>query len=124
MSAQAPLDRLAPQDMYRLLDWLRDDWETCDEVDNARALTRLRRHFEHLPTPFWDRARPLLLELATSRLYKGRPWRQTIRSLSELVSEWERSRPPLLACPECELEVRGHRALEAHRYVVHEVGVA
>lgn len=119
MSAQATRDRLAPQDLYRLLDWLRDEWDAVDEWYAAKRLQRLRRNFEHLPSRFWDRARPLIEELGRGRLSRDFPYQAKIRALSELVSEWERSRPPLLSCEVCGIEIRGHRSMFLHLATVH-----
>jgi len=124
VTATAPLDRLSPQDFYRLLDGLRDEWETLDEYVVARRLQNLRRMYEHLPTRFWTLAEPLLKDLGMARVANGRPWYATLRQLSEIVATWTRAQPPLLSCPECGHDVRGHQALETHRYVVHDVEVA
>jgi hypothetical protein len=121
VTAQAPLDRIAPQDFYRQLDWVRDEWDSSDEWQMTAKLTRLHRHFEHLPSRYYEQAVPLLEQLGHARLVNGKPWRQTIRQLADIVSAWNRARPPLLECPECGHTLRGHPALKSHRYVVHDV---
>jgi hypothetical protein len=121
VSVTAPLDRLAPPDFYKQLDWLRDEWETTDEYGVAMRLQRLRRTFEHLPTRYWREAEPLIDRLGRARLANGKPWHILIRQLADIVSAWDRARPPLLGCPECGVTLRGHPALSSHRYVVHYV---
>ena len=118
VSARAALDRLAPEDIYRQLDWLRDEWEG-DEYEIARKLTRLRRTLEHLPARYYERTHAPLETLARARIANGVPWRGALLELGALVSEWDRSRPPLLECEVCGIGVRGHPALANHYEIVH-----
>lgn len=112
---------MAPQDLYRILDWLRDEWNAADEYVVVQRMLRLRRHFEHLPSRFWERARPLLEELGRGRLSRDFSYQEGIRSLSEIVSEWDRARPPLLSCEVCGIDIRGHYALKNHLLIVHDL---
>jgi hypothetical protein len=115
------LDRLSPRDIYRQLDWLRDEW-SGDEVEVARKLVRLRRMFEHLPARYYERATGPLEELAHARLVSGGDYSTPLRQLAELASEWDRSRPPLLTCECCGLTVRGHQILKQHLWAIHDRG--
>jgi len=118
VTAQAPLDRLAPEDFYRQLDHVRDDWD-ADEWRIARKLTKLRRLYEQLPLRYWDRAQPLLGVLVRARIANGQPWQAALLQLRAVVSEWDRARPPLLDCEICGVPLRGHPALANHYEIVH-----
>lgn len=118
MSASAALDRLSPQDIYRQLDWLRDEWE-CDEYEFTRKLQRLQRTFGHLPSRYYERTAAPMKVLARARIVNGVPWRGALLELGALVSEWDRSRPPVLDCEVCGVALRGHPALANHYDIVH-----
>lgn len=118
MSARAPLDRLAPQDIYRQLDWIRDEW-ACDEYEFAHKLARLRRTFEQLPSRYYERTREPLVVLVRARIVNGVPWQAALLELGALVSEWDHSRPPVLDCEVCGVALRGHPALANHYDIVH-----
>ena len=111
-------DRLSPRDFYRQLDWIRDEWSD-DELQIAWKLHRLRRLLEQLPEPFYSQARPKLRELEQARIYAGRPWQQTLRTLADLIGEWNQARPALLECEVCGLEVRGRSRLAGHLELFH-----
>jgi hypothetical protein len=121
MTATAPLDRIEPADVYRQIDWLRDEWSTNDEYQVAQKITRLRRTLEHLPSRYYELSLPLMNDLCGMRLRRDPPYQECLRRLVELVREWDRQRPPLLECPDCGIEIRGHRPLATHRSVVHDV---
>lgn len=121
VSATAPLDRLSPADFYRQLDWIRDEWESTDEWAMSRKLSRLRSLYEHLPERHWKQAEQILTTLGLARLVRGSSYANALRQLADIVREWDRARPPLLDCPECGIQIRGHRPLATHRYVVHDV---
>lgn len=121
MSAVAPLDRLEPADFYHQLDWIRDGWLDSDEPDMTRKLQRLRRHLEHLPSRHYEEAMRLCAELGSMRLAHNPPYHAKLLELRGVISEWSRERPPLLACDECGLELRGRRNLQTHRYTVHGI---
>ena len=89
--ARVPHDRLAPQDFYRQLDWIRDEWG-CDEYEFARKLRRLRQTWRRLPAPFYQRGLPLLDELGRYRLLREPPYHCAVALLRQIVSEWGRSR--------------------------------
>jgi hypothetical protein len=120
MSAHAPLDRLAPRDFYRQIDLVRDNWQG-DERAMSKRIMRLRQMFAHLPISYFQRAQPLIAEVAVARVAEGRQWQDALRGLAAIVTDWNRDRPPLLECPECGLLVRGHRRLLNHRLSVHGI---
>ena len=115
------LERLSPHDLYRQIDWLRDEW-TDDEETVTRKIGRLRRTLEHLPSRYYERSVPLVESLCRARLVRNSDYLQTLRALGELVSEWDRNRPPLLRCDVCGVNVRGRSALNQHRQLVHDLG--
>lgn len=121
MSAQAPSARLAPQDFYRQLDWLRDEWGQGDVFTMMKKVTRLRRLYEHLPERYYTAAVDVLDRLKRYDDAPDTPYHERIRELVEIVRAWDQSRPPLHRCPECGIERRGHRDLRLHRSVVHDV---
>ena len=112
------LDRLAPQDLHRQIDWLRDEWDD-DELIVAKKLVRLRRLLEQLPSRYYERSVPHLEGLAHARLVRESNYYSHLRSLNELVEEWDRNRPPLLHCERCTISVRGHEAMRRHVELIH-----
>jgi hypothetical protein len=118
VTAHAALDRLAPQDFYRQLDWIRDGWNGDEDV-MARKLSRLRRTFEHLPTRYYEQSTAPLEVLARARIANDVPWQSALRQLVDIVNEWDSSRPPILDCEVCGIAVRGHPALSNHYMIVH-----
>lgn len=92
MSATAvPYDRLTPQDFYRQLDWIRDEWG-CDEYEFARKLQRLRRLYDRLPDPYHARALPHLHALGWARIITGTGYHGALLGLRAIASEWGRSK--------------------------------
>lgn len=89
--ASVPHDRLAPKDLYRQLDWIRDEW-SCDEYEFSRKLRRLRQTWRRLPAPFYQRGLPLLDELGRYRLVNDPPYRSALMVLGQIVSEWGRGK--------------------------------
>jgi hypothetical protein len=120
MSAHAPLDRLAPRDFYHQIDQIRANW-TANEHAMSLQVIRLRRLFEHLPSPYCERAKAPLAVVARARIVNGLPWENALRELCAIVADWNSHRPPLLECDECGLIVRGHRRLLNHRVSVHGI---
>lgn len=115
------LQRLSPQDLHRQIDWIRDEWD-CDEEEMARKIVRLRRTLEHLPSRYYERSVPLIEQLCRARLVRDPVYQPALRSLNELVAEWDRNRPPLLECELCGVEIRGHDSMSSHLELVHDAG--
>lgn len=114
------LERLSPQDLYRQIDWLRDEWNDHEEVV-AKKIVRLRRTLEHLPSRYYERSVPLVESLCRARLVRNADYLPTLRALGELVSEWDRNRPPLLTCEMCGVNVRGRDSMNRHLWLVHDI---
>src|SRR5215469_15901405 len=95
MTRTVPYDRIAPQDFYRQLDWIRDEWDDRDEYLMTKKLQRLERTFRRLPTTYYDRARPLIIDLGWCRVISDRPWRAILLELRAIVSDWGRTRRAL-----------------------------
>lgn len=98
---------------------MRDKWDEYDEWKMSRMTRDVRRLLEHLPSRFYDRALLEVRTIESARIAEGKDWTGALARLRRIVGEWDRSRPPLLECPECELEVRGRNRLANHRLVVH-----
>ena len=145
LTAQA-LDRLDPRDFYTRLDALRDAWvgnpairtkpdspeehyadyrrQEAAELHEREIDQRLRyigRLIQQLPPQFYGRANPLFITVKRARVADSVDGLGDIAQLRRIVSEWDHSRPPLVACPECGLEVRGQDNLKSHRQYVHNL---
>jgi hypothetical protein len=145
LSAQAPLDRLAPRDFYVRVDRLRADWhpdaalltepnspearyadyQRQDKLDRherkiAAQLRTLKRLIEQLPPRFYERAISEYRTLERGRISESADWLGALHRLRQIIGQWDSSRPPLVPCPECRLEVRGQSELRRHRLLIHE----
>jgi hypothetical protein len=92
MTAETRIDRLAPQDFYRQLDWIRDEWHDPDEYLFTRKLVRLERTYQRLPARYYEAAVPLIVDLGWDRVIAKRPWRSHLMQLRGIVSQWHRER--------------------------------
>jgi hypothetical protein len=112
------LDRLTAPDLYRQLDWLRDEWHQ-DEEKVARKILRLEQTFAHLPTRYYTQSLALLAVVKRARIVNGVDWRGAISELRRLANEWDKQRPPILACEVCGATMRGHATLANHFHIFH-----
>ena len=85
-----PYKRLAPQDLYHMIDWVREPWED-EERDWVRRFERLRWHFEELPKPYKTQARPHLDVVWRARLVNGQPWQAALVQLGAIANAWGKS---------------------------------
>ena len=113
------LDRLTAHDFYRQLDWLRDEWGD-DEVKVARKILRLEQTCAQLPAAYYERTHAPIALIKRARIVNGVDWRGALLALGGIVSDWERSRPALIACPDCGATVRAGAGLANHRYIFHD----
>jgi hypothetical protein len=92
MIRTVPYDRIAPQDFYRQLDWIRDEWNDRDEYRMTQKLQRLERLYRRLPTKYYEAALPIISDLGWDRVIAKRPWRSHLMELRGIVSQWHRER--------------------------------
>ena len=146
MTARAAQDRLAAEDFYLRLDRLRSEWHSdpslWTEPDSSEAryadtrrqdaldvherriaanLRNIRWLLEQLPPRFYDAATKQYEELKRGRLSKDADWLGAIVRLREIISQWDRSRPPVIRCDYCGLDVRGQQQLRTHLLLIHNL---
>lgn len=115
-----PRDRLAPQDFYNRLDWIRDEWSQ-DEIQMSPKLCALRRLVEHLPSPWHERAMEHVREIERARIVANVDWREAVARLRCLISERNAVRPAAIRCDFCGITSRGRVAHLEHLEYVHGV---
>ena len=84
-------ERLHPNDLFRMIDWLRDGWEEGWD-DTCLRYARLKWHVLELPERFRERAEPELDVLARAILVNGVDRGSAFANLRRLVSEWGSTR--------------------------------
>ena len=82
-----PRERLRPNDLYKMIDWVRDGW-TDDEIMVTPRLQRLKWHLEELPDPYRMEALQQYETVTRARTVNGTPWPAALDSLSRIVSAW------------------------------------
>lgn len=123
--------RLTGADIYRYIEVVDEHWAD-DELVVTPRLQALRRQLEGLSDPHRQQALSLYRRLCEARFRAG-PDGRVIRVDAELVelravvTDWERSRPPLEVCGHdygkgrrCTVAERNPRRLAEHRYYVHD----
>lgn len=87
-----PYDRTAPQDFYRQLDWVRDNWDAATEPEMTRKLQHLRRLCDVLPGRYYEQAKPLVAALGYCRLQRVSPYQARLVDLCDVIRAWAAER--------------------------------
>jgi hypothetical protein len=117
-------------DLWRQIDWLREAWTADDEYQMTKRLTKLKDALNELPEPHHTTALELHAGLCHARLIQHADHHQLLTRLQRVVTAWNRTRPPLLACDhkyqhpehgviECGITYRSASRLAEHRERVH-----
>ena len=88
MSSGVPYDRLTPRDLYRQLDWIREEWDSATDPEMTRKLQRLRDAVDRLPGRYYALAKPLVAALGYCRLQRLSPYEARLVDLTDVIREW------------------------------------
>ena len=90
-----PYKRLHPNDLYHMIDWVRDGWED-DELLVTPRLQRLKWHLEELPDPYRMEALQQYETVTRARIVRDAPWRAALVSMCQVIRSWGESIRPVL----------------------------
>ena len=99
MSNVIPYDRISPNDFYKQLDTIHEQWYVLTEPEMTRQLQFIRSMVDRLPGRYYELARPLVAALGYCRLQRNSPYEARLVDLRDVIREWagERELPPRTA---------------------------